>query len=76
MPLLVGLMDSSQIQRGLDGSLALSASGDPSGISDIDIEELISKQTRGGNMMDSIANMANSILGAGIMVIHSAPQLP
>ena len=66
MPLLVGLLDSSHVQRGLDGSLSLSTNGNgtPDG-GDIDLEELTSKSQRGGGMFDSIANMANSILGAG-----------
>jgi sodium-coupled neutral amino acid transporter 11 len=66
MPLLVGLLDSSHVQRGLDGSLSLSANGNgASEGDDIDLEELVSKSQRGGGMLDSIANMANSILGAG-----------
>ncbi|KDQ21740.1 hypothetical protein BOTBODRAFT_98866 [Botryobasidium botryosum FD-172 SS1] len=34
---------------------------------DIDLEELAAKRVAGGGMLDSIANMANSILGAGII---------
>lgn len=33
---------------------------------DVDLEELAAKRTAGGGMLDSIANMANSILGAGM----------
>lgn len=35
--------------------------------SPVDIEEMAAKQHAGGNMFDSVANMANSILGAGII---------
>lgn len=66
MPLLVGLLESSQIQRGVDGSLLLSTNGEHDDGPEIDLEELMAKQTRGGGMLDSIANMANSILGAGV----------
>lgn len=34
-------------------------------LDDLDLEELAAKRTAGGGMFDSIANMANSILGAG-----------
>lgn len=63
MPLLVGLMDASSSRHGLD-ALPL-RSGD--GQTDEDLEELAAKRTAGGNMLDSVANMANSILGAGII---------
>lgn len=67
MPLLVGLLDSSHVQRGLDGSLSLSPNGNgTTDGADIDLEELMLKGQRGGGMLDSIANMANSILGAGV----------
>ena len=59
MPLLVGLLDSSSIQRGLDSP------GEESYPPRIDLEELAAKQTAGGGLLDSVANMANSILGAG-----------
>ena len=62
MPLLVGLIDSATARRSLDVSFPLHADGhEPS----IDLEELAAKRTAGGGMLDSIANMANSILGAG-----------
>jgi solute carrier family 38 (sodium-coupled neutral amino acid transporter), member 11 len=67
MPLLVGLADTAAVRRSLDGSLTLAqlnghASGDGQ---DVDLEELAAKRTAGGSLLDSIANMANSILGAG-----------
>ncbi|KAH9858611.1 amino acid transporter [Lenzites betulinus] len=62
MPLLVGLLDASAVRRSVDnpeGGYAL----DPR----IDLDELAAKQSAGGGMLDSVANMANSILGAGII---------
>ncbi|KAF8161095.1 AAAP amino acid permease [Crassisporium funariophilum] len=35
------------------------------GENEVDLEEIAAKRTAGGGMFDSIANMANSILGAG-----------
>lgn len=72
MPLLVGLLDSATARRSLDGSLQLEHRGtaeegiDPN---DIDLEELAAKRTAGGGMLDSVANMANSILGAGTTIM-------
>lgn len=64
MPLLVGLFDTSASRRSLDASSH--PLHDRSGTTDhIDLEELSQKHTAGGGMLDSIANMANSILGAG-----------
>ncbi|KAH8119585.1 amino acid transporter [Phellopilus nigrolimitatus] len=66
MPLLVGLMDSSTARQSLD--IPLSSSGVGSAEDGyLDLEELASRRTAGGNMIDSVANMANSILGAGII---------
>ena len=67
MPLLVGLLDSATARRSQDGSLQLEQRGAYSDDSpdEIDLEELAAKRTAGGGMLDSIANMANSILGAG-----------
>jgi len=67
-PLLVGLLDSASARRSLDGSLQLErrgAGGDEG--DEVDLEELASKRLAGGGMLDSVANMANSILGAGII---------
>ena len=71
MPLLVGLFDSSASRRSLDNpSLPLrgvDSDGNCVVIGDhtFDLDELAAKRTSGGGLMDSIANMANSILGAG-----------
>ena len=64
MPLLVGLFDSSASRRSMDASLPLHGVNGTSG-DDMDLEEIAAKRTAGGGMVDSIANMANSILGAG-----------
>lgn len=68
MPLLVGLLDSSA-RRSLDVSIPLHQ-GNGNGTSygnEIDLETLAAKHSTGGGMVDSVANMANSILGAGII---------
>ncbi|KAI9066604.1 amino acid transporter [Trametes sanguinea] len=62
MPLLVGLLDASTVRRSID-----SPEGGYEMEPRIDLEELAAKQAAGGNMFDSVANMANSILGAGII---------
>ena len=59
MPLLVGLLDASAVRRSLDIPM------DAPECSDVDVEELVAKQGAGGGMLSSMANMANSILGAG-----------
>lgn len=64
MPLLVGLLDSTHIQRSRDGSMLLTSSGQSYEV-DEDLEGIVAKGENGGGMLDSIANMANSILGAG-----------
>ena len=61
MPLLVGLMDSSYART--DRSIPMTSNGDAG--EHQDLEELAAKRTAGGGLIDSIANMANSILGAG-----------
>ncbi|KAI0823351.1 amino acid transporter [Trametes gibbosa] len=60
MPLLVGLLDASTVRRSVD-----SPGGAYVHDSRIDLDELAAKQGAGGGMLDSVANMANSILGAG-----------
>lgn len=66
MPLLVGLFDSSASRRSLDSSIPLSSNGRAViGEDSLDLNEIAAKRTAGGGMFDSIANMANSILGAG-----------
>ncbi|KIL66199.1 hypothetical protein M378DRAFT_404952 [Amanita muscaria Koide BX008] len=64
MPLLVGLVDSSVARGSLDRPIPLSASD---GIENADLEHIAAKSTTGGGVLDSVANMANSILGAGII---------
>lgn len=66
MPLLVGLVDSAHARASLDGpvvGLSLRQNGEEE--EDIDLEELAAKRHAGGGLFDSVANMANSILGAG-----------
>ena len=67
MPLLVGLFDSSASQRTSDASIQMRTPNAPVivGEDTIDLDELAAKRTAGGGLFDSIANMANSILGAG-----------
>lgn len=62
MPLLVGLLDSSESRRSLEHPLPLH---DSDGHVDATLEEIAAKRIAGGGLIDSIANMANSILGAG-----------
>lgn len=64
MPLLVGLIDSAQARTAnLDGpGIPMSGMEDSEGV---DLEELAEKRIAGGGLLDSIANMSNSILGAG-----------
>ena len=64
MPLLVGLLDSTHIQRGQDGSIPMTNNGQSQEV-DEELEGIVAKGENGGGMLDSIANMANSILGAG-----------
>ncbi len=68
MPLLVGLLDASA-QRNTDGAIPMGTVGDNDVTYNghIDLEELAAKPSAGGGIIDSIANMANSILGAGII---------
>jgi sodium-coupled neutral amino acid transporter 11 len=42
---------------------------------DMNLEELAKKRVAGGGMLDSIANMANSILGAGACLKFKYPVL-
>ncbi|CCM01461.1 uncharacterized protein FIBRA_03515 [Fibroporia radiculosa] len=66
VPLLVGLLDSATARRSVDGSLQLQQRGGDAN-EDVDLEELAAKRLAGGGVFDSVANMANSILGAGII---------
>ncbi|CEL60977.1 hypothetical protein RSOLAG1IB_04216 [Rhizoctonia solani AG-1 IB] len=79
MPLLVGLADAVEVRRNPDLPLHTFSNGqtgramvngrvvldneDPA--ERVDITELAAQQHKGGNMLDSMFNMANSILGAG-----------
>jgi sodium-coupled neutral amino acid transporter 11 len=69
MPLLVGLADTAAVRRSADGGIALlrldGTPFSPDGETGPTLEELAARRTAGGGMLDSIANMANSILGAG-----------
>ncbi|KAF9566763.1 AAAP amino acid permease [Agrocybe pediades] len=72
MPLLVGLFDSSASRRSLDASASLPMHGNNGNRVTIggdvhDLDEIAAKRTAGGGLLDSVANMANSILGAGII---------
>lgn len=66
MPLLVGLVETSAVRRSVDASIPLyNGNENHSQDEPINIEEVAAQRVAGGNMVDSIANMANSILGAG-----------
>ncbi|KDQ53489.1 hypothetical protein JAAARDRAFT_39173 [Jaapia argillacea MUCL 33604] len=85
-PLLVGLLDSST-SRLTPSSIPLpspasgpfsTTNGIPEGQStgtQIDLEELAAKRDGGGGLLNSIANMSNSILGAGIIGLPYALRL-
>nr|GAT56372.1 predicted protein [Mycena chlorophos] len=68
MPLIVGLFDTTN-SRGLDVSVPLlQTNGSSTDASpEVDLEAIAAKRVAGGSLLDSIANMANSILGAGII---------
>lgn len=61
MPLIVGLFESSS-RRSLDNSLPLQ---NVNGVNNMELEEIAAKRVSGGGILDTTANMANSILGAG-----------
>jgi sodium-coupled neutral amino acid transporter 11 len=68
MPLLVGLIDSAHARTASLEGVAFGLSSRQGGSdenNDIDLDELAAKTHAGGGLLDSIANMANSILGAG-----------
>ncbi|TFK54228.1 AAAP amino acid permease [Heliocybe sulcata] len=67
MPLLVGLLDASAVRSGLEVAIPLHEDNLVGAVTNgqIDLEELAAKRNAGGGLLDSIANMANSILGAG-----------
>jgi sodium-coupled neutral amino acid transporter 11 len=73
MPLLVGLLDASAIRRSLDIPMGMDGVSE---CADVDLDELATKQSSGGGILNSIANMANSILGAGACFAYfSYPSL-
>lgn len=55
----------------MDGALPLHGSGQEG---EVNLDEVAAKRTAGGGMVDSIANMANSILGAGTVLICFLPM--
>lgn len=63
MPLLVGLTDTAIARGSLDTPLSATGINTENGY--LDLEDIAAKRTAGGNLFDSVANMANSILGAG-----------
>ncbi|KAF9244905.1 amino acid transporter [Melanogaster broomeanus] len=63
MPLLVGLLDSPTSRTTPETTIPMHESGS---LTNLDLSEVAAKQHAGGGMLDSIANMANSILGAGL----------
>ncbi|KAJ6499287.1 amino acid transporter [Mycena sanguinolenta] len=71
MPLIVGLFESSASRGGrIDPAVPLLRTNGREEVSqqtEVDLEELAAKRTAGGNLFDSIANMTNSVLGAGII---------
>lgn len=70
MPLLVGLFDSSASRRSSDSFSLARTNGNTVVVGEetLDLDEIAAKRTAGGGMLDSIANMANSILGAGMFL--------
>lgn len=62
-PLLIGLVDAAQARQSLE--LRGDAHWRTDAEADIDLERLAEQRLAGGGMLDSVANMANSILGAG-----------
>ena len=66
MPLLIGLADSAR-RPSNEGSF--DRPGILSSGVDLEFDPSPSGKASGGNMVDSVANMANSILGAGEFLI-------
>ncbi|KIJ67900.1 hypothetical protein HYDPIDRAFT_83555 [Hydnomerulius pinastri MD-312] len=60
-------MDASALRRTPDTTIPMYGSGaqDSPTTTNLDLNEVAAKQHAGGGMFDSVANMANSILGAG-----------
>lgn len=69
MPLLVGLLDTATHRdRATTHGISMTRRDETEANGDVDLENL-AKQRAGGGMLDGIANMANSILGAGALLI-------
>ncbi|KAG2059015.1 hypothetical protein BDR06DRAFT_1071638 [Suillus hirtellus] len=68
MPLLVGLMDASAARRTPDTVIPMyeTDSMENGELGNVDLDDLAKKQWSGGGLLNSVANMANSILGAGL----------
>lgn len=74
MPAMVGLMHSSRSST----DIPLASIDDEQGVDGTDgiLPEVLKAYTRGtGGMLESIANMANSILGAGIIGMLAHPSV-
>ncbi|OJA18237.1 hypothetical protein AZE42_05175 [Rhizopogon vesiculosus] len=70
IPLLVGLMDVSTARRTPDTTIPMYEANDLENdvmFRNLDLDELAAKQWSGGGLLNSVSNMANSILGAGII---------
>ncbi|KAF8844694.1 amino acid transporter [Paxillus ammoniavirescens] len=67
IPLLAGFLDSSASRRTPETTIPMYESAPQGSLTDLDLGEVTAKQHAGGGMLDSVANMANSILGAGII---------
>ncbi|KAG1889083.1 uncharacterized protein F5891DRAFT_1177175 [Suillus fuscotomentosus] len=67
MPLLVGLMDASAARRMPDTVIPMyeTDSMENGELRNVDLDDLAKKQWSGGGLLNSVANMANSILRAG-----------
>ena len=67
VPLLAGFMDSLTSRMTPEAIIPMYESIEQETVSDshVDLDEVAAKQWAGGGMFDSVANMANSILGAG-----------
>jgi sodium-coupled neutral amino acid transporter 11 len=72
MPLLVGLMDASAARRTPDTIIPMYEADSMEGgegLRNVDLDDLAEKQWSGGGLLNSVANMANSILGAGKLLV-------
>ncbi|KAL4080369.1 transmembrane amino acid transporter protein-domain-containing protein [Scleroderma yunnanense] len=68
IPLLAGFMDSLASRRTPENIIPMYEPITQEAVPEchVDLEEVAAKQWTGGGMFDSVANMANSILGAGL----------